>query len=1115
MDRSNILKQLASLSSAERMLLERRLSDSGLVAGEKNTISKRVASDCCALSFAQQRLWFLDQLEPNGCVYNLPHAWRLTGQLNIEAIKRSLDAIVSRHEAIRTIFVLQDASPIQVIRESRPVELSVDDLSEATEGDREAELQRLLREEARRPFNLAGDLMLRARLFRLGQDDHVLLCTMHHIATDGWSLTVFFEELANLYSAYCNQKPVVLPELPIQYADYAVWHRKYLQGEALQRQLVYWKGRLKGAPGLLNMPLDRPRSPVQTYTGARRSALLPKPLIDGLRALSQRQHGTLFMTMLAAWQILLYRYTNQTDLVIGVPTAGRKYLETEPLIGFFVNTLVFRTDLSGDPTYSDLLTRVSKISLEAYQNDDLPFEKLVEELQPERDLSHSPFFQVMFAFQNLSKSFAEMSGLKVTRFAVDQKVAKFDLTVSITNSTDALEAVIEYNTDLFDGETVERMLGHYQILLEGIVAKPEQRISELPLLSEAEKPQLWVVWNDTKREYPKDKCIHELFEEQVDRTPDAVAVVFEEQQLTYRELNARANQVAHRLKTLGLGPDVLVGICLERSLEMVIAVLAILKAGGAYVPLDPTHPAERLEFMLADSGAPFLLTEQRLTNCLANYPGKRLCIDGDSEAIAQESEENPTTGAQPEDLAYVIYTSGSTGKPKGVMIEHRSVVNFLNSMRHEPGMSEDDRLLAVTTLSFDIAGLEIYLPLTVGARVILASRAVVTDVGRLAGYVRDSGATVMQATPATWRMLLAAEWQGSQGLKVLCGGEALTTDLAKQLTAKVGSLWNMYGPTETTIYSLACKLQASFTPISLGRPIANTLVYILDAHLNSVPVSVVGEIYIGGDGVARGYLNRPELTAERFIQHSFDGESGQRLYRTGDLARYLPDGNIEFLGRIDDQVKIRGYRIELGEIETVLGQLAAVRSSVVVVREDEPGDKRLVGYVVARPEESFDAAEVRKYLKQKLPEYMIPTALVPLDAFPLTPNGKIDRGALPAPDQNRRELAQVYRGPRTPSEATLAAIWREVLKLAKVGIHDNFFDLGGHSLLATQVVSRIRSAFSIEFPLRSLFELPTIAEVAAMIEQNQPKQASAPELAQMLSEVEAMSDEEAQKIVAK
>ena len=750
------------------------------------------------------------------------------------------------------------------------------------------------------------------------------------------------------------------------------------------------------------------------------------------------------------------------------------------MIGLFLNTLVLRTDLSDNPSFVELLGRVREVALEAYAHQDLPFEKLVDELRLERDLSRSPLFQVMFILQNPPVSALEFPDLVVNSLAVDSGTAMFDLTLSIIEEADELKGVFEYNTDLFDAVTIQRIAGHFQTLLEGMVAEPEVSISQLPLLTTAERHQLLVSWNDTTTDYPRNLCIHQLFEAQMERTPNAIAVVFEDHQLTYRQLNTRANQLAHHLKGHAVGRGVLVGICLKRSVEMVVSLLGILKAGGAYVPLDPSYPKARLALMLEDAQVPVLLTQKTLLPLFVEQKSEVICLDAVWNVIDQERTENPARQVTPKDLAYVIHTSGSTGKPKGVQIPHRAVVNFLNAMRQRPGLTDQDTLLAVTTLSFDIAVLELFLPITVGARLVVVSRDVAADGGRLLEDLTNTDATVMQATPATWQLLLLAGWQGSDRLKILCGGEALPRDLANQLLQRCASLWNVYGPTEATVWSTIHQVDPGDGSIPIGRPIANTQIYILDSYLQPVPIGVPGELYIGGDGLAQGYLNRPELTAEKFILNPFSSAPGGRLYKTGDLARYLPNSNIEVLGRIDHQVKVRGYRIELGAIEAVLGQHPAVERTVAVVQEDIPGDKRLVAYFVHKGEAVPPDSELRSFLEEKLPGYMVPAAFMMLEALPLTPNGKVDRHALPAPDQAASKREGTFTPPRTPLESLIAEVWQEALGVENVGVYDGFFDLGGHSLLSMQVIARLDEKLGLRISPRDFMFQQTLGRFASM-----------------------------------
>ena len=1088
---------------------------------QKQFIPRRKDRRSAPLSFAQQRLWFLNQLEPESSAYNTAIALRLDGALNLGALSLALDAIVERHEVLRTTYAVQEGSdPIQWIGRPQVVEVPTVDLSDCPQSEVDGRVQRMVAELTERPFELSRDLMLRARLLRLTLEQHVLVVVIHHIASDGWSCGILWRELAAYYSAFSQGNSVSLPELPIQYADYAVWQREWLSGEVLASHLDYWKRQLQDLP-TLQLPTDRPRPAGQSYRGSQQAFKLSGELTQELKKLSRQEGATLFMTLLAAFQTLLSRYSGQEDICIGSPIANRKYVEIEGLIGFFVNTLVLRSDLSGKPTFRELLSKVKWAALQSYAHQDLPFEKLVEELQPERNLGMSPLFQVMLALQNYPRNDFAAPGLAVSPMELRHNTAKFDLSLVLTETADGFEGRLEYSTDLFDPTTVTRMIFHFQTLLEGIVANPDQLISELPILTEPERHLLLLEWNDTKRDYPTDKCIHQLLEEQVERKPEAVAVVFEGQKLTYREMNNRANQLAHYLQKLGVGPEMLVGICMERSIEMVVGLLGILKAGGSYIPLDPTYPKQRLGFMLDDSQVSVLLTQQQLLDRLPEHGVQIVCMEKDREQIAQESKSNPVIQLTCQTLAFVLYTSGTTGTPKGVMINHRSLVNYLYWFNESPIAQSVQSLPVISRPTVDAILKQLFAPLLRGAQVWILPDEVVTQPAALLEALTTRTMVGLNCVPSLWRAVLddLNPERASAATKslsaLLLGGEQLDRHLVDRTFAAMPDIeiWNLYGPTEAT--ANACT--GMITPcraLTIGRPIANTQLYVLDCNLQPVPIGVPGELHIGGDGLARGYLNRPELTREKFIANPFSADPASRLYKTGDLVRYLPDGNIEFLGRSDYQVKIRGFRIESGEVEAVLGQHRTVQSSVVMVREDAPGDQRLVGYVVARPDGEFDAAEVRKYLKQKLPEYMIPSALMLLDELPLTPNGKVDRRALPAPDQNRREFNNDYQAPRTPVEELLTQIWAEILRIEKIGVHDNFFDLGGHSLLATQVVSRMRAAFYCDIPLRSLFEAPTIEDLAAVITERQANKSDETDLKHILSGLEAMSDEEAERTLA-
>jgi amino acid adenylation domain-containing protein len=1041
------------------------------------------------LSFAQQRLWFLDQLEPNSSVYNVPSRLHLKGPLDIAVLEQSLNEIVRRHEALRTTFSTVDGEPVQVISPLLILPLPGVDLSDRSESEREDEARRLAAEEAGRPFDLAQGPLVRVMLLRLGEKEHVLLLTMHHIVSDGWSMGILFRELSVLYGAFTHGKSSPLPDLPVQYADYALWQREWMQGEVLLTQLSYWKKQLDNVP-TLELPTDRPRPALQSFRGKRESIELSKELSQGLKALSRKQGVTLYMTLLAAFQTLLYRYTGQEDIVVGSPIANRNRQEIEGLIGFFVNTLALRTDLSGNPTFKQLLARVREVALGAYAHQDLPFEKLVEELRPERNLSRSPLFQVMFVLQNAPSVTPGFEGLSVTPVQLGRDTAKFDLTLSMREEAEGLRGALEYSTDLFDGVTIERMIRHFQTLLESIVANPDQCISDLPILSESERHQLLAEWNDTKRDYPKDHCIHELFEAQVERSPDAVAVVFEGKQLTYRELNQQANQLARFLRKLGVEPRAFIGICMERSLETVIAALAILKAGGVYVPPDPEYPKERLAFILRDIRTSTLLTQQRLLNRLPEAKTLRVCIDTSWESIGQESGENLYREASANDLVYVIYTSGSTGTPKGVAVTHRAVNRLVMNTDYAQ-LTSGDVVAQAANFSFDAATFELWGALLHGARLVVIPQEVALSPNALAAQIENQGITTMFVTTALFNQLVESIPTALGKLyHLLFGGEAVDPRRVKELLHKSPPkrLLHVYGPTETTTFAswyLVEDMTENAVTIPIGRPIANTQIYLLDKYLHPVPIGVTGELHIGGDGLARGYVNRPELTAEKFIPDPFSDEPGARLYKTGDLARYLPDGsNIEFLGRIDHQVKVRGYRIELGEIETVLGQHPAVREAVVLTREDDPDDKRLVAYVVLRQEPAPTVNELRSFLKKKLPDYMVPSALVSLESLPMTPNGKTDRRTLPVPNRDTRDGNPDYIAPVKTVEHQLKQIWEDLLGVRPIGILDNFFDLGGHSLLAVQMMHRVEQVCGVQVPLSTLLVAPTIESLGkALVQQ--------------------------------
>jgi surfactin family lipopeptide synthetase A len=1038
------------------------------------------------LSFGQQRLWFLDQLQPGNPAYSSVLAIRIQGPLDLATLRNALEAIVTRHASLRTTFGIVDGSPIQLVKPQANATLSFEDLNALTESEREAAALRVAEQEAQRPFDLEHGPLFRATVLRLTETDHLLVLTIHHIVVDGWSIGVLIQELMALYPSFAAGESPSLPELPIQHADFAIWERQRLQGPLLEKLVSYWKHQLSGLPALLPLPTDHPRPAVETLRGAIQSFLLPKALSDALIALSRREGSTLFMTLLAAFQTLLHRYTSQTDILVGTPVANRTRREVESLIGFFVNTLVLRADLSGDPTFLELLARARDVALQGFTHQDLPFEKLVEELQPERDLSRNPLFQVMFILQNAPMPKLELDSLKASLVEVETHTAKFDLTLSMQETEQGLSGRIEYSCDLFDRETITRMVGHWQTLLEGIVADPGQRLSTLPLLTAAERRQL-VEWNDTRDKDRPEQCIHQLLEEQVERTPEAVAVVYGDQQLTYRELNQRGNQLAHSLRKLGVGPEVRVGLCVERSLEMIVGMMGILKAGGAYVPLDPTYPRERLAFMLEDAQVPVLVTSKTASEWLPKGKAREISIDKHWEFISQENASNPVCTAGPDGLAYVIYTSGSTGRPKGVMVDHRNLVHATGA-RIKYYQDRSIRFLLLSSFAFDSSLAGIFWTLSQGGTLVLPQPGLERDLSRLSELIAQKQISHLLSLPSLYGLLLehANPAQLRSLRRVIVAGEACSRELiarhSKQLPQT--AVFNEYGPTEGTIWSSVhpCRSPVSKEQVPIGRPIANTQIYILDEHLQTVPIGVLGELHIGGAGVARGYLNQPEVTAEKFIPNPFAETPGARLYKTGDQARYLADGSIEFLGRLDEQVKIRGFRVELGEVEAVLAEHPGVKAAAIVLREDSPDEKRLMAFVTLRPGSAATAEELSSFLKQKLPEYMLPWKFEITDRLPLTPSGKIDRHRLRALSRIMwRSPKNEYSPPRTPLEKKLARIWSDVLKLERVGVRDNFFDLGGHSLLTVKLMAEIEKQTGKKLSLAGMFQAATIQDQAAVI----------------------------------
>ncbi|NIL16085.1 non-ribosomal peptide synthetase [Pseudomonas sp. AN3A02] len=1078
-----LLDSVESLSPKERKALATLLKRQGVNLYGLTPIFKRASAELPLLSYAQQRQWFLWQLAPDSSAYNICAALRLEGVLDVDALRASCQALVERHEVLRTTFRQEDDQTVQVVHPTGGFTLQVDPLAGA---DLDWQIKAYVQAQTAQPFDLEQGPLLRMNLLRVSEQDHVLVLTVHHIVADGWSMPILVNDLVQFYAGHCQGQAVTLPELPIQYADYALWQRNWMEAGERERQLAYWLEKLGGEQPVLELPADRMRPTVPSGAGARVAMDLDVALLGSLKGLAQQHGVTLFMVLLASFQALLHRYSGQREIRVGVPIANRARSETEGLIGFFVNTQVLKAEFDPQLRFSDLLQQVRQTALDAQSHQDLPFEQLVEALQPERSMSQSPLFQVMFNHQTqVATTSRNLPGLTVSGLDWQSHTTQFDLTLDTTEHAAGLSASLTYAVDLFDARTIEQLGRHWHNLLTAICQQPALRINELPLLSADERERIVQDWNRTAASYPREQCVPQLFEAQAQATPDACALTFAGQSLTYRQLNRQANQLAHKLRALGVGPEVLVGVALERGLEMIVGLLAILKASGAYVPLDPNYPRERLAHMMSDSGLKLLLTQGSLVEQLA-VPAtvSSLCLDQAPGWLGDCSEENLPVLALPANLAYVIYTSGSTGLPKGVTIRHDALVNFLWTMAERPGVDAGDRVLSLTSLSFDIAGLELYLPLLRGACVVLLQDQQNQDPHALLKVIDEQAVSVIQATPSTWRMLLdAAPPQALAGKKVLSGGEALTAELAERLIAQAGHVWNLYGPTETTIWSGVHYVQRS-SDVWLGRPVGNTTFHVLDGNFDAVPVGVSGELYIGGEGLARGYLQRPGLTAERFVPDPF---GNGRLYRTGDLVRYRQEGVLEYIGRLDHQLKIRGFRIELGEIESRLQAHEYVREAVVI-DIDGPLGKQLVAYLVSHDPSAHQADDdtqnawrqtLKTCLKQQLPDYMVPTYLAFVEKMPLTPNGKLDRKALPRLDANSAPQAS-YVAPHTPLQMALAEIWAQVLKVEQVGLSDNFFERGGHSLLATQMIGRIRQRLGLEVPLRRLFEAQDLAGFAEL-----------------------------------
>jgi amino acid adenylation domain-containing protein len=1079
-------------------------SDRALVELNELDIMSVKRGEEIPLSFAQERVWFTHQLNPQNLAYNFQSSIEFKGTLDIAALERSLGEVLRRHESYRTTFPTVDGKPVQIVHPYTEFTLPIVDFSVKGSRDRAmAAYEEWCAEDFQRRFDLSKLPLVRWTLLKITDDESILMHVEHHTVHDGWSFNMFFIEVVELYRAFAAGKPSPLPEIPLQFAEFATWQHEWMEGPVSDRQLAYWKEKLSTIPPLLEMPTKGPRPAVQTFRGTTLRPEVPIPLCNQLRALSRAEGSTLFMTMLAGFMALLHRYTSETDVAVGTFFANRRAKESEHLIGMILNNTVIRATLENNPTVRELMVQVRNLVLEAADNQDVPFDRVVDAVQPQRDLSMNPLFQVMFSFHDEPMPETVLDGLNVELTPVlSNGSSKFDLgVIGIPHSAqnlglpqgsdqDGLTMIWEHNTDLFETETIAHMFEHYRTLLSDMVANPDQRISDLSIIEQAERDQVLVEWNDTAAAFPATDCVQGMFAAQAAATPDAVAVVYGSQELTYRDLDEQSNQLAAYLSGQGVDPGTLVGICVDRSEKMLVGLLGILKTGAAYVPIDPNFPVDRQIFMIEDAKIGHLVTEKDLDKTLPTDQLTLIKLDADAAAISAMPKTPPADpGTDPEDIAYVIFTSGSTGRPKGVQIPHRALANFLHTMRQRPGLSPEDRLFAVTTLSFDIAGLELYLPLVVGARTIICPRSVAINGQELMASLASTGATIMQATPTTWQMLIDTGWKGDASFRALCGGEALPRNLAEELLPRVSALWNMYGPTETTIWSTIERVESATGSVPIGRPIDNTQIYILDAYDNAVPAGVIGELCIGGRGTALGYLNRPELTAERFIENPIPGCDGI-IYRTGDLARIRRDGTLECLGRTDHQVKLRGFRIELGEIETQLDQLDTVAQAVAIVREDVAGDARLVAYIVPAGTGEPSSVDLQAALGETLPDYMVPSIFVFLEEMPLTPNGKVDRKALPKPASDRRDAETRYVAPRNDFETQMQTIWQDVLGVSSLGVQDDFFAAGGHSLLAVRLVSQIEVKTGKRLELAALLQGRTIEAVARLLVDDTPAQSA-------------------------
>ena len=1075
---TDVSQRIANLSPEKRALLEKRLAEA-MAAKAGGAEIEHAPNEEPVPSFGQERLWLLEQFHGGSSSYNLGYGLDMEGTLDVAALKSALNSLALRHEPLRTLLIASAGQLTVKVLPAFNVPLAMNDLSGLAESEREQMLSTAQHAEVNRPFHLEREPAFRAVLYRMGERRHVLQLTLHHSSSDGWSTGILFRDFSALYSAAAQGVAAQLPALPITFTDYARWQRRQLAGPEGERLIGYWKEQLQGSSFALELPTDRPRPPRQTFNGTTRHYALPAALGRAIGSFCMREQVTPFMLLLAALNVVMSRYSGQNDILIGSAAAARSRVEVENLVGYFTNTVIFRGRLEADPTFRELLHQVRQTALDAYAHQELPLQLIIDKIDAERDPSRPALFQVMLLLRNTERRKFEFHGLETRIKELRNDASKFDLIVEMIPAGETFNAVLEYNTDLFDAGTMDRLWEHLSVCLEAAMAAPEEKASRISLLTAGERQQLLVEWNATERKYPWETPLAALVEAQVERTPDAIALVFGEKRLTYRELNQGANRLARELRKHGVGPERLVAICVNRSLDMVVALLAIVKAGGAYLPLDPLHPAKRIAYTCENSGVQVLVTEKKVHAELPPFAGTTILLE--DEAWQSNASENLDVPVGPDNLAYLLYTSGSTGNPKGVEIPRKALTNLLWATRESLQLDERDHMLAVTTISFDISGLEIWLPLLVGAQTVIATREEAADGIALQALMERHDITILQGTPVLWRLLFDAGWRGKANLQALCGGEAMPPEFAAQLAPAVLRLWNLYGPTETTIWSTVHQVREVRTPISIGRPIANTQCYILDSLLQLAPAGVPGDLYIGGDGLARGYLHRPELTAEKFVPDPFRGPEA-RMYKTGDVARYRPDGTLEFLGRTDQLVKIRGFRVELGEIEQALKAMPEIRQAVAIAREDTPGEKRLVAYLVAATAAPPAASELRLRLKGTLPDYSVPTSYLYLDRLPISSAGKIDLKALPAPDMAHSLEADRYVAPRNRVEEVLAGIWADVLKVPRIGIQDDFFEMGGDSLQAARIVVKVIAALpEFKVSLATMLKASTVEQFARVL----------------------------------